>query len=83
MNMKAALLDTLSLAHNREMFTKETVHELSYAHLLDMHMRVLQDEFSEAKLGRWLGWAQAAVVAAGCGTLDEMKKINKRHADDS
>lgn len=33
--------------------------------------------FSEAKLGRWLGWAQAACVAMGVVTLDDMKKINR------
>lgn len=32
--------------------------------------------FSEGKLGRWLGWAQAAVVAINLATLDDMKAIN-------
>jgi hypothetical protein len=36
--------------------------------------------FGEGKMGRWLGWAQAAVVAQGCGSLDDMKAINKRWA---
>ncbi|WP_239591355.1 hypothetical protein [Mycolicibacterium tusciae] len=31
------------------------------------------------KLGRWLGWAQCAVVAANVGlSLDDMKAINQR-----
>jgi hypothetical protein len=34
-------------------------------------------DFSEAKTGRWLGWAQAAVVAMGLASLDDMKAINK------
>ena len=37
-------------------------------------------DFSEAKLGRWLGWAQAAVVAMGLATLDDMKNINRKWA---
>lgn len=50
-------------------------------HLLDMQARIT-DEHSPAKLGRWLGWAQAALVAANVGvTLDDMKAINKRYAD--
>lgn len=46
-----------------------------------MQSRISPD-FSEAKLGRWLGWAQAAVVAANIGvTLDDVKALNKRFAD--
>jgi hypothetical protein len=37
--------------------------------------------FSDGKMGRWLGWAQAAVVAMGCGTLEDMKSINRKWAD--
>lgn len=36
--------------------------------------------FNDAKLGRWLGWAQAAAVAAGALTLDQCKAINQRNA---
>lgn len=39
------------------------------------------EKFSDAKMGRWLGWAQAAVVAMGAGTLEEMKEINVECAD--
>jgi hypothetical protein len=35
--------------------------------------------FSETKIGRWLGWAQAAVVCNGGGDLNDMKEINMRH----
>ncbi len=37
--------------------------------------------FSEGKLGRWLGWAQASVVAMGLASLEDMKEINKRWVD--
>jgi len=47
-------------------------------HLRDRRSRSTSD-FSDAKLGRWLGWAQASVVAVGCGTLEEMKAINLAH----
>lgn len=33
-------------------------------------------EFSEGKLGRWLGWLQASACAMGVITLDDAKQIN-------
>ncbi len=51
-------------------------------HLRSMLAKVNASKFSDAKLGRWLGWAQCAVVAANVGpTLDDMKALNMRHAD--
>ena len=51
-----------------------------YWHLQDMVERAQAEGFSEAKLGRWLGWMQCAVVAADLGiTLDDMKQINAYH----
>lgn len=56
--------------------------ELGLAHLRSMYERAASSDFSEAKLGRWLGWAQCAVVAAAIGlTLEDMKEINLSHAD--
>ena len=78
MNMRAAFHDTLMLAVERRMQGPDT-GPLSFPHILYMQRRV-DASFSEAKLGRWLGWAQAAVVASGCATLDDMKEINRRHA---
>ncbi|SLJ67445.1 Uncharacterised protein [Mycobacteroides abscessus subsp. abscessus] len=44
-----------------------------------MQMRIRAQNMEGSKLGRWLGWAQCAVVAAGVGlTLDDMKTINQR-----
>ena len=48
--------------------------ELGRAHIVGMLDRI--EGFSPSKLGRWLGWAQAAVVAAGAATLEDMKRIN-------
>lgn len=63
-------------------------NDLKPSHLRDM-LRTMESGinpqnpdagFSEGKMGRWLGWAQAAVVAMQCATLDDMKAINKRWA---
>lgn len=77
-DMLAAFDDTIALAEARGM--AETRGGLSLEHLKDMRTRITSS-FSPSKLGRWLGWAQCAVVAAGASTLDEMKEINLRHAD--
>jgi hypothetical protein len=63
--------------------------DLQPDHLRDM-LRIMEsgdnpqhpgEAFSEGKMGRWLGWAQAAVVSMGCASLDDMKQINKKWAD--
>jgi hypothetical protein len=53
-------------------------------HLREMLQRVEANDnpqgeqgFSEAKVGRWLGWMQAAVVAMRFAGLEQMKEINK------
>lgn len=85
MNQLAAFRDTIELAEQRGM--DEHGESLGLRHLRSMYeqAQAFQSEwetFSEAKLGRWLGWAQCAVVAASIGlTLDDMKAINQRHAD--
>lgn len=48
---------------------------LRLPHLVSMRERVTP-MFSPAKLGRWLGWTQAAVVAHGAAKLDDMKALN-------
>lgn len=48
---------------------------LGREHVVGMLERITPD-FSPSKLGRWLGWAQAAVVASGALTLDDVKRIN-------
>lgn len=73
----AAFDETLMLANERGMRAKvKGGSALNQDHLEDMRSRITP-HFSPAKVGRWLGWAQAAVVAAGCGTLAEMKAINE------
>lgn len=80
MNQKAAFLDTLVLASNRGF--EGGRENTSIGHLRSMYARIMegQQPFSEAKLGRWLGYAQGVLVAQGVLTLDECKKINRQHA---
>lgn len=61
----------------------ETPH-VDFEHLESMLDRIKADPtaFSDAKLGRWLGYAQGVLVANGCMTLDEMKDLNRRFAED-
>lgn len=85
MNQIAAMAKTLEAARAAGMdnITSDN-SELDFPHLQDMYDRVIASpaDFSEAKLGRWLGWMQAAVVAAGVGlSLDTMKAINQSEAD--
>ena len=77
MNQREAFRDTIELAAQRGM-PERPGEELGLDHIRGMFARI-GDEFSEAKLGRWLGWAQCAVVAAGVGvSLEDMKELNRR-----
>lgn len=81
MNQREAFTETIDLAIVRKM-PLNPGSDLGLDHLIDMAGR-LDDhpEYSEAKVGRWLGWAQCALVAANVGvTLDDVKAINMRHA---
>lgn len=57
---------------------------VDYEHLESMLDRVtkMPEQFSEGKLGRWLGYMQGVLVANQCGTLEDMKQLNKRFADE-
>lgn len=87
MNQREAFRETLELARSHNMDNCSSgIFELDYPHLASMYQRILEadyttEPFSETKIGRWLGWAQAAVVSNGCGSLEEMKQINKRWAE--
>ncbi|WP_343929754.1 hypothetical protein [Tsukamurella strandjordii] len=75
-----AFRETIAFAEKRGMLD-EPDSDLGLSHLRGMLATVEAEPaaFSPAKLGRWLGWVQAAVVAAGVGTLDDMKAISNRH----
>lgn len=81
MNQSRAFAKTVALAEDRGM-PEDPESSLGLAHLRDMLARVESTQMSPSKLGRWLGWAQAAVVAAGVADLEEMKLLNLSEADD-
>ena len=75
----AAFDETVKMAEHRNM-AELPGSELGFAHLRAMLSEVTSAQFTDAKLGRWLGWAQCALVAADVGvTLDDMKALNLRH----
>lgn len=80
MNMLGAAMDTFRIAQKNKMWEKDKnlPASMQFAHLDEMYETMNSEDFSEGKLGRWLGWMQACVVAAGCATLEEMKELNKR-----
>lgn len=81
MNQRIAFDETVELAIQSGMAGSHDP-SLSLSHLLEMQLTISEKDFSEAKLGRWLGWAQAALVAADVGvTLEDVKQINLRYAD--
>lgn len=80
LNQREAFNETVRLAQTAGM-PELPGSELGLAHMRSMQERILP-EFSEAKLGRWLGWAQCALVAADVGvTLEDMKALNMRYSD--
>lgn len=87
MDMIGAFRDTLQQALVHGMHTMELPADMDYAHLKDM-LSVIESceqssssKMSPSKLGRWLGWAQACVVAANIGlTMEDMKEINKKRS---
>ena len=45
-------------------------------HLLDMVLRILNNEVTGKKAHRWLGWIQGCVCVGKGATLEEMKLVN-------
>lgn len=83
MNQKAAFEETVALAERVGM-PELPGSSLGLEHLREMLARVSVGDFSDAKLGRWLGWAQAALVAADVGVdLEIVKRINLLYSEDS
>lgn len=82
-DQRAAFDATVELARKHRMWDKRPAElSLGWLHLLEMQAEIHAGSFSPEKLGRWLGWAQAALVVANVGvTLDDLKALNKRFAD--
>lgn len=82
MNQREAPRETLRLAEAHGM-SELPESDLGLDHLQEMVATVEVSEFSDAKLGRWLGWAQCALVAANVGVgLADMKELNAKWAAD-
>jgi hypothetical protein len=89
MNQRKAFEDTLTRLREigYDIMGNES-EGIDYDHFEDMLRRIKAADaegtpFSEAKIGRWLGWVQGAAAAGSCGgfSLDDAKKINQRWAD--
>ena len=50
-------------------------------HFVSMLQRASVGNFSQAKLGRWLGYMQGVLVAKEISTLDEMKELNRKYSE--
>jgi len=87
MNQREALRETIELARANGMDNcTSDIPELDFPHLVSMYDRIIAADvtstpFSEAKIGRWLGWAQAAVVVHGEASLEDMKALNMKWSD--
>lgn len=83
MNMRHAMRETLELARSRD-YDNVSFEEVGvdFDHLVSMQLRFESADppFSEAKMGRWLGYVQGVLVANGCLTLEECKQLNARYA---
>lgn len=75
MDVLAAMRDTVALGKLRQMGRHG---DMGLEHIEDMLKRM--EGMDEDKANRFLGWAQASVVAHGCATLDEMKSINRTYS---
>lgn len=96
MNQREALYETVLLINNRlnswtldwgriaklpSEMQQEHINEMCEVVKRGVNPQDTEKDFSEGKLGRWLGWIQASGVAMGVLTLDECKELNKKWAD--
>lgn len=84
MHQFQAMENTLELA-NRTRFNMPPAGPFSHEHYMEMLKTAHTGNFSDAKLGRWLGWMQAGVSYSNSFGdpgmaqvwLEKMKGINK------
>jgi hypothetical protein len=81
--MKKAFEATMQLAYDRD-YENVSFDEVGvdFGHFQSMFRKITEGDFSEAKLGRWLGYLQGVLVANQCLTLEECKALNAQYADD-
>lgn len=84
MNMLEAARETILLAQNYGLHSIDVEEKsVCFPHLSEMVQKMETEEFSEGKMGRWLGWIQACTVFLSIGsdrpiTLEQMREINRR-----
>jgi hypothetical protein len=84
-NQIEAMRATLALAMQRDyQYTDFETKHVDWDHLSSMLKRIDEDsaQYSEAKIGRWLGYIQGVLVANDCLTLDECKDINMLYSNE-
>lgn len=86
MDQIAAMKETLKQARERGFPDLSHMEDADYAHFTYMLDSAIDGqvsgEFSEEKIGRWLGYIQGALVAQSIFTLDEVKAINEQFSRD-
>ncbi len=81
MNQLHAMRDTIDLVSKRGYPPGlDQEGDISMSHIAEMYVKMSQGEFSDAKMGRWLGWAQGVLCARGILTLEECKEINRSNS---
>lgn len=79
MNVLNAAEQTLALWRTR----RPIINVLSKEHCEEMFATMKAEHFGYGKQCRWLGWIQAACVANGCATLEEIQEINRRNQNET
>jgi len=79
MDQISAMHDTVELARRRGMPLREGTDQ-GLEHMVSMAER-MGAGFSDAKLGRWLGWAQCLAFCEGVLSLQDCKQINLARTD--
>lgn len=85
MNVQGAINDTMTMARDtsRPILHRDNFDspDIGFNHVLEMYEKIKEHPMPRGKLNRWLAWIQCSVVSWGVATLEEMKDINRRHAD--
>jgi len=80
-DMRKAMKETLELIRSRQQ-SRPMIgnYGCDLQHFESMYDRIesASPPFTDAKLGRWLGWIQGASAASGFLSLEEAKDINQR-----
>lgn len=78
--LRCAMEETLRLAKDRGMpALKAKLHPwMTYDHCVDILHQLQEPDIDRDKANRLVGWAQCAIVGAGCASPDAFRDINRR-----